>query len=135
MFVLHKVLDRAMGTGDAELLKRICANLRRIIDLDFIGVIKRRTTMDSQRTLLGGGKGDDMSRPERIRAFLSGLNNLDISGENVHALSEKYVSGDLDTLFPFGNQSEIAQVAFENVGNLKERFDSYLQVLHPLSRN
>src|SRR5579859_5506370 len=41
MFVLHKILDRAMGTGDAELIKTICANSRRILDLDFAGVIKR----------------------------------------------------------------------------------------------
>jgi hypothetical protein len=35
----------------------------------------------------------------------------------------------LDGIFPFGNQAEIAKVALLNVGNLKERFDSYLHVL------
>lgn len=129
MFVLHKVLDRAMGTGDAELIKTICANSRRILDLDFAGVIKRRATMDSQRTLLGSGRGEDLGKVERVRAFVSGLNNLDISGESVYALSEKYISGNLESLFPFGEQSETARVALINVGSLKEKFDSYLHVL------
>jgi hypothetical protein len=135
MFVLHKVLDRAMGTRDAELIKTICANSRRILDLDFAGVIKRRATMDSQRTVLGSGRGDDSGRSERLRAYVSGLNNLDISGENVHALSEKYVNGNLEALFAFGEQSKIVRVALVNVGNLKERFDSYLHVLHQLRGN
>lgn len=131
LFVLHKVLDRAMGTGDSELIKTISANSRRILDLDFAGVIKRRATIDSQRTLLGG-KPDDVGRTERIRAFVSGLNNLDISGENVLALSQNYLRGNLDNLFPFGNQSETARVALVSVGNLKEKFDSYLHVLRSI---
>lgn len=128
MFVLHKVLDRAMGTGDSELIKTISANCRRILDLDFAGVIKRRATIDSQRTLLGG-KTDDVGRTERARAFVSGLNNLDISGENVLALSQNYLRRDLDSLFPFRNQSETAGVALLSIGGLKEKFDSYLHVL------
>jgi hypothetical protein len=130
MFVLRKVLDRAMGTGDAQLVKTICANTRRILDLDFAGVIKRRATMDSQRNLSGSGK-DDVGRREKIRAFVAGLNNLDISSESVYALTEGYIGGNLDGIFPFGDQAEIAKVALLNVGNLKERFDSYLHV-YPL---
>ena len=127
MFVLRKVLDRAMGAGDAQLVKTICANTRRILDLDFAGAIKRRATMDSQRNLAGSGK-DDVGRRERVRAFVAGLNNLDISSESVNALSERYIEGNLESIFPFDDQAEIARIALLNVGNLKERFDSYLHV-------
>jgi conserved oligomeric Golgi complex subunit 4 len=129
MFVLRKVLDRAMGTGDADLVKTICANTRRILDLDFAGVIKRRATMDPQRNLSGSGKQDDLGRRERIRDFVAGLNNLDISGESVIALTEGYIGGNLEGIFPFGDQEQIAKNALLNVANLKERFDSYLHVL------
>ena len=125
MFVLRKVLDRAMGTGDADLLKTICANSRRILDLDFAGVIKRRSSMD--RNLTGSGK-DDSGKRERIRGFIAELNNLDISSESINALTEGYIAN-LDGVFPFGDQAEIARTALSNVGNLKERFDSYLHVL------
>ena len=125
MFVLKKVLDRAMGTGDADLLKTICANTRRILDLDFAGAIKRRVTMDSQRPQSGK---DDFGRRERIRPFIVELNNLAISSENVAALTEGYLSRDLDGLFPFGDQLQMAKTALMNVGSLKERFDSYLHV-------
>ena len=127
MFVLRKVLDRAMGTGDADLLKTICANTRRILDLDFAGVIKRRATMD--RTILGTGKFDDIIRREKIRPFIAELNNLNISSESVKALTEGYLSGNLDGLFPFGNQLDIAKSALLNVGSLKSRFDGYLHVV------
>lgn len=125
MFVLRKVLDRAMGTGDADLLKTICANSRRILDLDFAGVIKRRATME--RNLSGRGK-DDIKGRERIRSFVSELNNLDISSESVNALTEGYIAG-LDGVFPFGDQAEAAKTAILTVGSLKERFDGYLHVL------
>jgi conserved oligomeric Golgi complex subunit 4 len=130
MFVLRKVLDRAMGTGDAELLKTICANTRRILDLDFAGAIKRRVTMDSQRNLQLGK--DDGARMERIRPFLAELNNLAISSEHVTALTEGYLSANLDSLFPFEDQLQIAKTALMNIGNLKERFNGYLHVLHSL---
>jgi COG4 transport protein len=129
MFVLRKVLDRAMGTGDADLLRTICANTRRILDLDFAGVIKRRSTMDSQKQL--SGKSDDGGRREKIRHFVTGLNNLDISSESVSALTQGYITSNLEGLFPFGQQAEIARTALTNVGNLKERFDSYLHVILP----
>jgi len=122
MFVLRKILDRALGTGDAELLKTICANTRRILDLDFAGVIKRRTTMDSQRN-----RGDEVVG--RIRNYVAELNNLDISSESVRVLTEGYVTGKLEGLFPFGDQVEIARGALMNVGSLKEKFDSYLHVV------
>ena len=128
MFVLRKILDRALGTGDAELLKTICANTRRILDLDFAGVIKRRATIDSQRNI-SGKLPEDIGRRERIRAFVAELNNLDVSSESVRALTEGYVGeGKLEGLFPFGNQLEIATSAISNVGKLKERFDNYLHV-------
>ena len=117
-----------MGTGDADLVKTICANTRRILDLDFAGVIKRRATMDPQRNLSGSGKQDDLGRRERIRDFVAGLNNLDISGESVIALTEGYIGGNLEGIFPFGDQEQIAKNALLNVANLKERFDSYLHV-------
>jgi conserved oligomeric Golgi complex subunit 4 len=128
MFVLRKVLDRAMGTGDADLIKTICANTRRILDLDFAGVIKRRATMDPQRNLSGTGRSDDIGKREKIRDFVAGLNNLDISGESVIALTEGYINGNLEGIFPFGDQMQVAKNALMNVANLKERFDSYLHV-------
>jgi conserved oligomeric Golgi complex subunit 4 len=130
MFVLRKVVDRAMGTGDAELLKTICANTRRILDLDFAGVIKRRSTIDSQRNLSGtSGKADEPGRRERVRSFVVELNNLEVSSESVSALAKGYINSNLDGLFPFGDQLEVAKAALTNMGNLKERFDSYLHVV------
>ena len=129
MFVLRKVLDRAMGTGDADLVKTICANTRRILDLDFAGVIKRRSTMDPQRNLSSSGsKADDTGRRERIRAFIAGLNNLDIASESISELTTRYINGNLESIFTFNDQSEIVKTSMLNVGNLKGRFDSYLHV-------
>ena len=129
MFVLRKVLDRAMGTGDVNLIKTICANTRRILDLDFAGVIKRRSTMESQRNLAGSGnKADDVGRRERIRAFVAGLNNLDIAGKSITELTTGYINGNLEGIFPFDDQAEVAKTALSNVGNLKERFEGYLHV-------
>jgi hypothetical protein len=130
MFVFRKVLDRSLGTGDAELLKTICANTRRILDLDFAGVIKRRVTMDSQWTVSGKG-AEDVGRWERIRGFVAELNNLDVSSENVVGLTAGYIGNKLEELFPLGDQLEIARAALMNVGNLKERFDNYLHVRVP----
>jgi conserved oligomeric Golgi complex subunit 4 len=124
MFVLKKVLDRAMGTGDVELLKTICANTRRILELDFAGAIKRRVNMDSQRLVR-----DDYARRERFRGFLAELNNLAISSENVTGLAEGYLQTNLEGLFPFEDQLPIAKNALMSIGNLKERFDGYLHVL------
>lgn len=129
MFVLRKVLDRAMGTGDAELVKTICANTRRILDLDFAGVIKRRGTMDSSRSL--SGATDEGGRRARLRAYVAEVNNLDISGESVRDLSNGYINAGLDGLFPFDGQTELARAALLGVGGLKERFDNYLHVLPP----
>jgi hypothetical protein len=132
MFVFRKVLDRSLGTGDAELLKTICANTRRILDLDFAGIIKRRATMDSQWTV-SGKPAEDVGRRERVRGFVAELNNLDISSERIVALTAGYVGDKLEELFPFGDQLEIARAALTNVGNLKERFDNYLHVRVPES--
>jgi len=131
MFVLRKTLDRALGTGDADLLKKICANTRRILDLDFAGVLKRRlSTIDWSSKTGTSGKED---RRERIRGVVCELNNLDLSSESVKALTEGYIGPDkLDGLFPFEGQMEIAQTALQNVASLKERFDSYLHVFLPL---
>lgn len=130
MFVLRKVLDRALGTGDIELLKAICANTRRILDLDFAGVIKRRATVDAQRNLSGtSGRTDDLGRRERVRSFVVELNNLEVSSESVSALVEGYINSNLDGLFPFRGQMEIAKAALTNMRNLKERFESYLHVV------
>ena len=130
MFVFRKVLNRSLETGDAELLKAICANTRRILDLDFAGVIKRRATMERS---ISGKAGEDVGgRWERISVVIAELNNLDISSESVFALTEGYIRGKLEGLFPFGDQLEIAKAALMNVGNLKERFDSYLHVLPQL---
>ena len=126
MFVLRKVLDRAMGTGDAELVKTICANTRRILDLDFAGVIKRRGTMDSSRSL--AGTTDEVARRMRLRAYVAEVNNLDISGESVQDLSNAYINAGLDGLFPLEGQAEMARTALLGVGGLKERFDNYLHV-------
>ena len=130
MFVLRKVLDRAMGTGDAELVKTICANTRRILDLDFAGVIKRRGTMDSSRSLTGST--DEAGRRARLRAYVAEVNNLDISGESVRDLSNGYINAGLDGLFPFEGQTELARTALLGVGGLEERFDNYLHVHCPL---
>src|SRR5271163_1113380 len=97
MFVLRKVLDRAMGTGDSSLLKAICANTRRILELDFAGVIRRRATLDSQRSL---GKSEELGKREKLRVYVAGLNNLDMSGENVTALASGYIAN-VDPLFVF----------------------------------
>ena len=126
MFVLRKVLDRAMGTGDADLVKTICANTRRILDLDFAGAIKRRGTMDSTRSLSAGV--DDVGRRARLRAYIAEVNNLDISGESVWDLSNGYINAGLEGLFPFEGQTELARTALLSVGGLKERFDNYLHV-------
>jgi len=131
MFVLRKTLDRALGTGDADLLKKICANTRRILDLDVAGVLKRRlNTIDWSSKTGVSGKDD---RRERIRGVVCELNNLDLSSGSVKALTEGYIGPDkLDGLFPFEGQMEIAQTALQNVANLKERFDGYLHVFLPL---
>ena len=128
MFVLRKTLDRVLGTGDANLLKTICANTRRILDLDFAGAIKRRSTMDHNLS----AAGDVAGRRERIKTYVAELNNLDISSESVQALSDGYISGNLEGLFPFDDHLEIAKTALMNVRNLKERFDSYLHVKNSL---
>jgi hypothetical protein len=129
MFVLRKTLDRALGTGDAELLKNICANTRRILDLDFAGVLKRRLSTIDWGSKAGGGSGKE-ERRERIRGSVRELNNLDISSESVKGLTEGYIGADkLDGVFPFEGQMEIAQTALQHVANLKERFDRYLHVL------
>ena len=133
MFVFRKVLDRSLGTGDAELLKSICANTRRILDLDFAGVIKRRATLDSQRTV-SGKAAEDVGRREMIRRFVAELNNLDISSESIVGLTAGYIEGKLEGLFPFGDQLEVARAALMNVGNLKERLDSYLHVIRQVKR-
>jgi hypothetical protein len=124
MFVLRKVLDRSMGTGDSQLVKTICANTRRILDLDFAGVIKRRATMESQRNV-----SKEEGRRDKTRIFVAGLNNLDISSESVVALTEGYIGGKLKGIFPFGEEAETVKSALLNVGHLKERFDSYLHVI------
>jgi hypothetical protein len=53
---------------------------------------------------------------------------LDISSESVQALTDGYIGGNLGGIFPFGEHAEIAKTALMNVGNLKERFNSYLHV-------
>ena len=129
MFVLKKVLDRAMGTGDIDLVRTICANTRRILDLDFAGVIKRRTTLDSQRNLAGSGtKAEDSGRRERIRTFVAGLNNLDIARDSITQLTTRYIDDNLGSIFPFDDQVETATTALTNIENLKERFEGYLHV-------
>lgn len=123
MFVLRKTLDRALGTGDADLLKKICANTRRILDLDFAGVLKRRLSTIDWSSKTGGNV------KERIRGSVFELNNLDLSSESVKALTEGYIGPEkLDGVFPFAGQLEIARTALQNVANLKDRFDSYLHV-------
>jgi conserved oligomeric Golgi complex subunit 4 len=127
MFVLRKTLDRALGTGDADLLKKICANTRRILDLDFAGVLKRRfSTIDWNSKTRGTVR-------ERIRGCVSELNNLDLSSESIKDLTQGYTGQDknLNEVFPFEGQLETAQTALRNVASLKERFDSYLHVLPP----
>ena len=125
MFVLKKVLDRAMSTADANLIRIICANTRRILDLDFAGVIKRRSALDSQ---LSSGKSDDGGQREKLRSFIAGLNNLEMSSESVMALTKGYLAYDFRGIFPFEGHAKITEVAIMNLGNLKERFDSYLHV-------
>ena len=132
MFVFRKVLDRSLGTGDAELLKTICANARRILDLDFGGVIKRRTTMDAQWTV-SGKTAEEIGRRDRIRGFVAELNNLDVSRESIIGLMEGYIGDKLEGLFPFGDQLEIARAALKNVGNLSDRYNNYLHVPVPKS--
>jgi hypothetical protein len=123
MFVLRKVFDRALGTGDLGILRTVCTNIRRILELDFAGVVNRRMILDSQRNLSGDG-----SRKDRIRTFIAGLNNLEVSGESVVELSSGYVTPALEGVFPFGNDVELARTALTSVANLKARFDGYLHV-------
>jgi conserved oligomeric Golgi complex subunit 4 len=119
LFVLKKVIDRALGTGDIDLLRTMCANIRRILELDFAGVVSRRIILDSQRSLSSG---------DRIRTFIAGVNNLDGAGESVIELCGGYVSRGLEGVFPFGTDVEFAKTALGSVENLKGRFDGYLHV-------
>ena len=88
--------------------------------------------MDSQRSI-SGKAAEDVGRREKIRGFVAELNNLDVSRESIIGLTEGYIGGNLEGLFPFGDHLEIARAALMNVGNLKERFDTYLHVRVPKS--
>jgi hypothetical protein len=80
--------------------------------------------MESQRNI-----SKEEGRRDKTRSFVAGLNNLDISSESVVALTEGYIGGNLEGIFPFGEEAETVKGALLNVGHLKERFDSYLHVI------
>ena len=81
--------------------------------------------MDSQRSL---GKSEELGKREKLRVYVAGLNNLDMSGENVTVLASGYIAN-LEAVFVFEEQIQIAKTALLNIGNLKDRFDGYLHVI------
>ncbi|OLL24070.1 Conserved oligomeric Golgi complex subunit 4 [Neolecta irregularis DAH-3] len=102
MYILHKIVQRTLSTGQIDLSVTLLSNIRRIMEMDYCGMLNRR--------LIDGG--------DRMKVFLAGLNCVDVSATYI----DKVITANTE-----GEVPEKIVKAVRGMTSLKERLDTILE--------
>ncbi|KAK9475375.1 COG4 transport protein-domain-containing protein [Dipodascopsis tothii] len=122
MYVLNAILERAISTGQVRLIKNVCANVRRVLESDFIGMVQRKMRDETypKPTTTGGLPPDN-----KVDGFLVLMNNLSVGTEYVDRLVQTLLRDAVETdqngAIPF--EKDVEAVA-EALRGLATSFDA-----------
>jgi hypothetical protein len=111
MYIVSKLLQRALETSQRELVTSVIATVSRVLGSDFVGMIQRKMRDESYP------RSSSSSTPppdEKVLQFLVLINNLDTAAEYLHRI----IAGlDLRDLFPFEDDAGCVEDALKNLGS------------------
>jgi hypothetical protein len=111
MYIVSKLLQRALETSQRELVTSVIATVSRVLGSDFVGMIQRKMRDESYP------RSSSSSTPppdEKVLQFLVLINNLDTAAEYLHRI----IAGlDLRDLFPFEDDAARVEDALKNLGS------------------
>ncbi|KAK6544134.1 hypothetical protein TWF694_000842 [Orbilia ellipsospora] len=154
MYLVRNVLKRSLSTCSLSLVKKVIASVSRILESDFIGMMRRRMQHDSYP------KSANVNAPppdDKVIAFSVLTNNLDVSIEYVTRIIKTFLdepaedehqnpqqTENLESQFPFEGEAEAVRNALNSLvsgftsraGNLHDNAIEVLftQVIRPRLR-
>ncbi|KTW30954.1 uncharacterized protein T551_01506 [Pneumocystis jirovecii RU7] len=135
MYVLRKVINRALDTSQSALVQEILIGIKRIMEMDYIGIVQRQMLVCkgklSNQTLSFKTSGSIKS-PPRVEneendffSFIILLNNLDISQSYIKKIisdSTCEKSAPIKKLFPRENDTALVYQYIQSLVSLQDRF-------------
>ena len=105
MFILKKIVERALSTGDVEIVRSVVGGCRRILESDYAGLFQRRlqrgfslpsmATMASKSVVSRFAQTQEDSVQRERLDFVVTLNNLNLSSQFSKKIVENLVSSEL----------------------------------------
>ena len=132
MFILKKIVERALSTGDVEIVRSVVGGCRRILESDYAGLFQRRLqrgfSLPSMATIASKSvvsrfaqTQEDSVQRERLD-FVVTLNNLDLSGQFSKKIVENLVSSELlSSQYSLGGELKSVTSIVKGLAGLQER--------------
>ncbi|CAN6613638.1 conserved oligomeric Golgi complex subunit 4 [Trichomonascus vanleenenianus] len=148
MMILSRVLEQAVSTGEVRLVKSVIANMRRILESDYIGMVQRKLRDEAPKQQYGGTSTSRTNTPppfsarrsmdrrqpqnlgglvgieeKRLRLYMIYLNNLSVTAN----YTERIVNSvQVEENFPFHDD---AYVIRDLLNTLSDSFKARCQDL------
>ncbi|KAF8919450.1 COG4 transport protein-domain-containing protein [Mucidula mucida] len=127
-YVLKVVLLRLLSTGSAMAVDRTLQQLREVMERDYVGVIKKKLDDVYRVAGAGGtGKGDKVERENRL-AFITLLNDLDVSSGHVERLTRDLVANPTISQHFSEDDQTVIKEQLASFATLSSKLESTLRV-------
>ncbi|KIY70035.1 COG4-domain-containing protein [Cylindrobasidium torrendii FP15055 ss-10] len=127
-YVLKVVVLRILSTGSRMTVERMLQQLREVMERDYVGIIRKKLD-DVYRAAGAGsvGKGDKAERESR-QAFVTLLNDLDVSSDHIERLAKDLASAPVITQhFAEDEQADVKKQVL-SISSLASKLESALRV-------
>ncbi|KAK7043715.1 Golgi transport complex subunit 4 [Paramarasmius palmivorus] len=126
-YVLKIVLTRLYSTGSLPAVERLMDQLRRVIDEDYIDVLRKRLQEVYRNTPPGQSRNEKIDRDNR-NAYITILNDLDVSSSHLERLCRDLSSNGPINQFFMALQQEAAKAQLVSLSGLTTKFKSTVRV-------
>ncbi|KTW30248.1 hypothetical protein T552_00725 [Pneumocystis carinii B80] len=132
MCILRKIVQRVLDTGNLSLLQDVLIGVKRIMEMDYIGIIQRRI-----KTFQGKLNNQAFSKNQNYKnlkidndfiSFIILLNNLDISQNYIEKIVSESINKDaVKKKFPFESDLTIIFQPIQALLLLQDRLNELLK--------